>query len=509
MNRILVLALSFLGLALLRPTNLPAQPDSTPPASKDGGKFVSDVTVPDGTAFKPGERFIKTWRVLNSGSTTWENYQLFFTNGDPLGAPTFVAVPATPPGQTVDISVPMIAPTEAGTYQGNWGLRAMDGTGFGQPVFVLILVQGRLAEAVQRRLGTRPVLYMDLDGDEPVISAVHPNGTLTKGVVRSADVGCLVCAGSSSAVWSPDGRQFAFLVLDHETRASILYLQGIGGKAEVVARIEGGASDPIWAPDGKRIALLGDGIHMVDLSSRSTATYSLREVPEVIRATGLMFRVNKFRWSPDGRRILLSWGAAVVLDTVTRRVEVITQHPVFAEWGPNGEGVYYVDLLYEDDQATVFKDWGGLYYQALNRPEPVRLVQGLALTESLSLTKGDVGGAALWPGFITLSPAGPTLAIMLRRSDTKGTDLYLYDLGNKARANLGRPSRRIHLQDRVMAMDWSPTGKGMVGVVAWKGLNIKVLDFETEAWTTLAAVSPNETVVSLYGFGFRMISWTQ
>ena len=37
----------------------------------DAATFVSDVTVPDGTSFNPGDTFTKTWRLSNSGSTTW------------------------------------------------------------------------------------------------------------------------------------------------------------------------------------------------------------------------------------------------------------------------------------------------------------------------------------------------------------------------------------------------------------------------------------------------------
>lgn len=35
-------------------------------------KFVGDVTVPDGSTFKPGVRFTKMWAMLNSGQAMWE-----------------------------------------------------------------------------------------------------------------------------------------------------------------------------------------------------------------------------------------------------------------------------------------------------------------------------------------------------------------------------------------------------------------------------------------------------
>lgn len=104
--------------------------------------FVSDVTISDGTVVNAGQRFTKTWRVKNSGSTSWNGYSLAFSSGDKMGAPTSVAVPTTAPGAMVDISVPMTAPSEAGPHRGDWQMRTADGAPFGENVFVLITVKG-------------------------------------------------------------------------------------------------------------------------------------------------------------------------------------------------------------------------------------------------------------------------------------------------------------------------------------------------------------------------------
>ena len=70
-----------------------------------------------------------------------------------------------------------------------------------------------LPKDLVKSMGDRAILYLDVDGEEPVISAVHPDGTVDKGLVRSRDVGCFLCSGSSSGVWAPDGSQFAFVAL--------------------------------------------------------------------------------------------------------------------------------------------------------------------------------------------------------------------------------------------------------------------------------------------------------
>jgi hypothetical protein len=99
----------------------------------DWAQFVADVTVPDGTNFAPGTAFRKTWRLRNIGTCTWTtSYTLFFDSGDPLGAPASVNFPNTvSPGQTVDLSVDMTAPSAAGHYFSYWRLKNASGTIFG------------------------------------------------------------------------------------------------------------------------------------------------------------------------------------------------------------------------------------------------------------------------------------------------------------------------------------------------------------------------------------------
>ena len=112
-------------------------PEPTPGGTEipcDRAGFVEDVTIPDGTTMLPGATFKKTWRLQNTGSCTWDsNYSLIFVNGDAMGGPA--AAPLTTgtvaPGQEVDITVELTAPTEPGTYRGNWRLRNGAGENFG------------------------------------------------------------------------------------------------------------------------------------------------------------------------------------------------------------------------------------------------------------------------------------------------------------------------------------------------------------------------------------------
>lgn len=89
-------------------------------------RFVSDVSIPDGTKFSSGASFEKTWRLKNTGSCTWTSgYDIVFVNGDQMEAPNAVQITngSIAPGGEVNVSANMKAPTSAGTYRGNWKLR--------------------------------------------------------------------------------------------------------------------------------------------------------------------------------------------------------------------------------------------------------------------------------------------------------------------------------------------------------------------------------------------------
>jgi hypothetical protein len=97
-------------------------------------QFIADVTVPDGTTFAPGATFKKTWRLKNIGTCAWttSDVSLVFDSGEKMGAPASVALPTTVnPGQTVDITVDMTAPSAAGHYFGYYKFKSNAGGSFG------------------------------------------------------------------------------------------------------------------------------------------------------------------------------------------------------------------------------------------------------------------------------------------------------------------------------------------------------------------------------------------
>jgi len=128
-----------------RPTRTP-RPTETPTehACSDGARFVADLNIPDGSEVTPGEPFTKTWRLENSGDCAWtRDYAFSFVEGERMGAPERLELTEeVEPGETLDLSVPFVAPMRPGTYRSTWQLSAPGGTRFGPQPYVEIVVPG-------------------------------------------------------------------------------------------------------------------------------------------------------------------------------------------------------------------------------------------------------------------------------------------------------------------------------------------------------------------------------
>jgi len=121
---------------IVTPTSTPVTPTPTAtpiPVPCNIAKFVKDVSIPDWTTLVAGESFTKTWRVQNVGTCTWTTeYDLVFVSGESMSAQAIIPLTANvAPGQTVDLSVNMKAPSAAGDYTGFWMLRNQYDARFG------------------------------------------------------------------------------------------------------------------------------------------------------------------------------------------------------------------------------------------------------------------------------------------------------------------------------------------------------------------------------------------
>jgi hypothetical protein len=116
------------------PTTTAPQPQPQPqpqapaqPASCAQLRWVSDVTIPDGTAIAPGAQFVKTWKVRNAGTCSFSGTLTFIGTGNKMGGTSPTVLPKIDAGQQADVSINLTAPTQPGDYQGTWQPRTNDG----------------------------------------------------------------------------------------------------------------------------------------------------------------------------------------------------------------------------------------------------------------------------------------------------------------------------------------------------------------------------------------------
>lgn len=96
--------------------------------TRPDGRFVEDLTIPDGTAVLAGSNFTKTWRVMNTGGLPWtEDYKLVFKGRNSFGGPMSVPLPHLMPGETGAVSVDLKAPMYCGDCMGVWTMQGPGG----------------------------------------------------------------------------------------------------------------------------------------------------------------------------------------------------------------------------------------------------------------------------------------------------------------------------------------------------------------------------------------------
>lgn len=88
---------------------------------------------PDGKIFAPGESFLKSWSLQNTGTCTWDKtYKLVYWDGDLIGGAVSYNLPVViAPGETKEIPILLQSPATEGSYRGYWRLKSPWGYDFG------------------------------------------------------------------------------------------------------------------------------------------------------------------------------------------------------------------------------------------------------------------------------------------------------------------------------------------------------------------------------------------
>jgi Tol biopolymer transport system component len=174
-----------------------------------------------------------------------------------------------------------------------------------------------------------------------------PEGTVWRSRADGTDRLQLTSAPEQAAlpVWSPDGKQIAFVSLKPGQSWKLYLVPAVGGTPQEVLAETGSQIDANWSADGSRL-MFGDFSHDAGgLSIRilDLKTHKLEKVPG---SDGLFSP----RWSPDGRYI-----AAISPDNTTlKRFDFQSQ--TWSNWLVESAGTVSYPVWSEDSKYLYFDD---------------------------------------------------------------------------------------------------------------------------------------------------------
>src|SRR5512138_2465263 len=109
------------------PTATIAVIDTQPPTvaiATTAAPAMTETLTPDETTVAAGSVFTKTWRIANTGTCVWgPDYRLTYYSDERMSAPESISIGAANPGENVDISVNLTAPTTPGRHQANFVIK--------------------------------------------------------------------------------------------------------------------------------------------------------------------------------------------------------------------------------------------------------------------------------------------------------------------------------------------------------------------------------------------------
>lgn len=359
---------------------------------------------------------------------------------------------------------------------------------------------------------SRPLLYqgLEIDGivERVVTLGVEQDGTALGTVATATGVS-----------WSPDGTRLAYVT---PGGMSVNVKPLLGEETTVFSaptRFHPNYPWTIWSPDGESVAIInmwwcGDG------SRTSTLVVIDPDTGNILQEWGPFAfwdargtewgptnftTPRSFRWSPDGTRLLVAWDQVAIINVETGKFSLIFDGPATAEWSPDGEGVYYLEM----DGAKYSRNgtMSDLYFAPLGSDgkidgEAIRVLD-FPWAESESVVGSTPTGVTL----MSLSPDGSTMVISSGSTDLLQSQIRFYETGADGSIAFSKPTRELSIEELVLAVEWAPDSSGVATfTMGESGASVKVHEFATQTWNTLA--TPKVSMAQLESLP-KILSWAR
>lgn len=319
--------------------------------------------------------------------------------------------------------------------------------------------------------GQRPILYLE--------GTACADGTRVPSLETKG-------AGNS---WSPSGTTDAFV----SANAKRLIVRGADGiehtlyraprRVDLVHRVA-------WSPDGSQVALLlldehgfdnGPILNPEQIPSYQTslAVFDARSgnmrrrvaLPAaIVHMPYLMNPPDTLAFSPDGRRVLVSWESPAVVDIARGRVQRIWPTPGVATWTADGR-VLFLDVI-NRNRFGALRSWspaGGLQ---------------VVWTGAKLVANDIVAEHGIEYGQLRASPDGSRLAVRTVSGDQ--TAIAVFAL---AGSTPGEQLGSYATDGLVWDFDWAPDGSRIAAVVVeGSSMDVRLLDPDKATWTSIATI---------------------
>lgn len=119
--------------SVFTPTESPPPTPEPPALPCNQVQFLGDISESNRTTFYPGESFVRTWLIYNTGRCEWNiAYSIQFVSGELMGnQDSFAFTNYVPPEESTTLNLILTAPNNPGIHRSGWMLRSDAGELFG------------------------------------------------------------------------------------------------------------------------------------------------------------------------------------------------------------------------------------------------------------------------------------------------------------------------------------------------------------------------------------------
>lgn len=359
---------------------------------------------------------------------------------------------------------------------------------------------------------SRPLLYQGLEIDD-IVERVVTLGVELDGTALGT------VATATGVSWAPDGARLAFVT---PGGMSVNVKPFLGEETTVFTaptKFHPNYPWTTWSPDGESVAIInmwwcGDGsrtstLVVIDPDTgnklQEWGPFAFWDARGTEWGPTNFTQPRSFRWSPDGTRLLVAWDQVAIINVETGKFSLIFDGPAAAEWSPDGEGVYYLEM----DGAKYSRNgaMSGLYFAPLGGDGKI---DGEAIKVLDFLSAESESGAGYSPTGVTLmslSPDGSTMAISSGSTELLRSRIRFYETRADGSITFSNPTRELSIEELVLAVEWAPDSSGVATfTMGESGASINVYEFAAQTWNTLA--TPEISLAQLESLP-KILSWAR